>query len=224
MISPQRLRRLRRPAFLGTLRRTRPLSDAWGYDRGTPVDRYYIERFLGENRDAIRGRVLEVKDSGYTERFGADVHEQDVLDVDPANPQATIVADLAAADAVPSESFDCFILTQTLQYIYDLRAAVVHIHRILRPRGALLVTVPALSRIEPGCLEDEYWRLTVASCRALLAEVFPPDRIAVRSYGNVLAGIAFLAGLAAEELRPRELAEHDPYFPLLIAARAEKGG
>lgn len=224
MISRQRLRRLRRPAFLGTLRRTRPLSDVWGYDRGTPVDRYYIERFLAENRDAIRGRVLEVKDSRYTDRFGGDVRERAVLDVDPANPQATVVADLAAADAVPAESFDCFILTQTLQYIYDLRAAVGHAHRILRPGGVLLLTAPALSRIEPGCLESEYWRLTAASCRALLAEVFPPDRIAVRAYGNVLAAIAFLAGMAAEELRPGELAELDPSFPVLVAARAEKGG
>ncbi len=223
VISPQRLRRLRRPAFLGTLRRTKPLSDWWGFDRGTPVDRYYIERFLAEHRDAVRGRVLEVKDSRYTDRFGSSVRERAVLDINSANPRATVIADLATADAVPTDSFDCFILTQTLQYVYDLPAALRHAHRILSPGGVLLVTAPALSRIDPACPDKEYWRFTAASLRSLLAEVFPPDRVAVRTYGNVLAGIAFLTGMAAEELRARELAEDDPYFPLVVAARAEKG-
>ena len=63
----QRLRRFVRPAFLGTLRRTRPLSNDFGYDRGTPVDRYYIERFLAQHRSDVRGRVLEVKEPIYTE-------------------------------------------------------------------------------------------------------------------------------------------------------------
>src|SRR3954451_1583936 len=135
-----RLRRLRKPAILGTLRRTRPLSDSWGRDRGTPVDRYYIERFLHEHRTDIRGRVLEVKDAGYTTRFGVGVSASAVLDVDATNPHATIVADLAWADGVGSESFDCFVLTQTLQLIPDLRAALVHARRLLRPGGVLLAT------------------------------------------------------------------------------------
>ncbi|MGH3084528.1 MAG: class I SAM-dependent methyltransferase, partial [Gaiellaceae bacterium] len=168
----QRLERLRRPAWLGTIRRTTPLSDHWGRDRGTPVDRYYIERFLAEERDAIRGRVLEVMNADYTERFGAAVERRDVLDIDPTNEAATILADLAAADSVPSDLFDCFILTQTLQYIYDLEAAVEHAHRILRPGGTLLCTVPVISRIARLQLDSEYWRLTPAACARLFDDVF----------------------------------------------------
>jgi hypothetical protein len=111
------------------------------------VDRYYIERFLDEERREIRGRVLEVLNREYTEQFGAGVDRSDVLDLDPANPAATIVADLAAAESIPSETFDCFILTQTLQFIFDVGAAVDHAHRVLRPGGTLLCTVPAVSRI-----------------------------------------------------------------------------
>src|SRR5262245_14131445 len=117
----QRLRRLLRPAWLGTLRRLTPLSDSWGMDRGTPVDRYYIEQFLAEHRADIHGRVLEGRDDHYSTRFGSGVLKQDVLDINPANPQATLVADLAAADAIPANQFDCFVLTQTLQFIYDTR-------------------------------------------------------------------------------------------------------
>jgi hypothetical protein len=41
-------------------------------------------------------------------------------------------------------------------------------------------------------------------------------------YGNVLASIAFLEGLASEELRAAELDYRDPLYPLLICVRATK--
>ena len=219
----QLLRRLSRPAWLGTIRRTTPLSERYGYDRGTPVDRYYIERFLEEHRRDIHGRVLEVKDSGYTERYGTAVARRDVLDIDPANPHATIIADLTAADAVPSDQFDCLVLTQTLHLIYDIPAAIAHAHRILRPGGALLVTVPVVSRVVPkDGLKTDYWRFTIASCLALFGKVFGAEHITVRSYGNVLTSIAFLSGMAYEELSRGELDVNDEYFPLIIAVRAVK--
>jgi len=217
----KRLRRLYRPAWLGTLRRTTPLSHKWGYDRGTPVDRYYIERFLDAHRADIHGRVLEVKDSGYTDRFGQGVERRDVLDIDGANPRATVIADLTAADAIPSDSFDCFVLTQTLHLIFDTRAALVHARRILRPGGVLLVTVPAMSRTEPRI--DDYWRFTGASSLALFGSAFGAEHVTVQTYGNVLACIASLAGMASEELSRRELDAHDERFPFLIGIRAVKG-
>jgi SAM-dependent methyltransferase len=217
-----RLRRLRHPAFLGTIRRTTPLSDHWGRDRGTPVDRYYIEHFLADARNAIRGRVLEVMNAEYTGRFGVAVQRSDVLDVDPGNPSATIVADLAHADDVPSETFDCFILTQTLQYIYDIRSAVGHAHRILRPGGTLLCTVPTVSRIARRELDSEYWRLTAAACARLFGEVFAGGVVEVRARGNVLSAVAFLVGMAREELSSRELDRDDPFFPVIVTVQARK--
>ncbi len=217
----RRARRIRRPRALA-LRRTRPLSERWGTDRGTPIDRYYIERFLARNRHAIQGSVLEIKQSVYTDRFGSGVGERHVLDSDATNERATIVTDLARADAVASNSFDCFILTQTLQFIYDLHSAVTHCHRILRPGGVLLCTMPSVSRIEPGSLEEEYWRFTGASCTRLFGGIFGAGNIEVRAHGNVLTSIAFLTGLAQEELRGRQLDHDDDYFPLLVTVRAHK--
>lgn len=215
----------RRPESVrfGDLRRLAPISAAFGFDRGQPVDRYYIEGFLQRNAARIRGRVLEVGDSGYTERFGGSrVSAADVLDRKPDNPAATIVADLARPGALPRDRFDCAIVTQTLQFIYDLTAAVGALHDSLRPEGALLVTVPALSRI---CREDmqttgEYWRFTEASVERLLEEVFGAARVAVEAHGNVLTAVAFLHGLAAEELEREELDHRDPDFPVLITGLA----
>jgi|SRR5437762_2611472 len=218
----RRLRRLRRPAWLGSIRRTTPLSDHWGRDRGTPVDRYYIERFLAAERGAIHGRVLEMLNAEYTERFGVGVERSDVLDIDASNASATIVADLSAADGVPDEAFDCFVLTQTLQYVYDLQSAVGHVDRILRPGGIVLCTVPAVSRIARGTLDSEYWRLTALGCERLFSEAFVGGAVEARAYGNVLTAVAFLMGMAAEELSSRELDQVDPFFPVLVTLKATK--
>jgi SAM-dependent methyltransferase len=209
--------RLRRPALLGTLRRTTPLSRYWGFDRGTPVDRYYIERFLWEHRSDIKGRVLEVMDSGYTDLFGTGVTRADVLDIDPANERATIVDDLAVGGVLPANTFDCFVLTQTLHIIYDVRAALEVSHRVLRPGGVLLATLPVVSRIWREA--TDYWRFTEASARRLFMETFG-DGVEVSSHGNVLTSVAFLMGMAHEELRAGELDRDDPLFPVIITVRA----
>jgi SAM-dependent methyltransferase len=213
------LRRRRRPVLLGSLGRTRPVSPHWGYDRGLPVDRWYIARFLDRHRADITGRVLEVKDSGYTDRFGHDVEERAVLDVDPENPLATHVADIASADELPSEAFDCFVLTQTLQYVFDARAAIRHAHRVLRPGGVLLLTLPVVSRVTDLPLTD-YWRFTPLAAKRMLEEEFAPGEVEVHGRGNVLSQIAFLEGLAAEDLTEVERAVDDPSLPLLVCARA----
>jgi SAM-dependent methyltransferase len=219
----QRLRRLRRPAWLGTARRTTPFSDRWGLDRGTPVDRYYIELFLSRHRRDIRGRVLEVGDSRYTDRFGSDVSSSDVLDVNADNRSATVVADLAQPDQFESAGYDCFILVQTLQYVFDVGAAVRTAHRVLRPGGVVLVTVPAVSRIARSAgLDGDYWRFTAASCRALFAADFGAEAVEAEAFGNVLSAASFLMGLAREDLTRREVDYLDPWFPVVVTARAVK--
>ena len=220
----RRLRRLRHPARLGSLRRTAPLSESWGFDRGTPIDRYYIEGFLERHAADIRGTVLEVANAAYTMRFGRGVERSEVLDIKSDNAAATIVADLSRADGVPGEQFDCFILTQTLQLIYNVDAAVRHAHRLLRPGGVLLVTVPVISRLVPRYgLESDFWRFTPASCHRLFGDVFG-ENVEVSSFGNALTAIGFLAGLAHEELRRSELDAHHADFPLIACVRAVKSG
>ena len=216
------LRRLRRPAWLAPFR-TAPASAFWGLDRGTPVDRYYIERFIAAHREDIRGHVLEMHDSRYTDQFGIGVTARDVLDIDPGNQNATIVTDLTAADAVADDTFDCFVLTQTLQFIFDVPAALAQVHRILRPSGVALVTVPAVSRLAPGYgLERDYWRFTPASCATLFGAAFGAGTAAVRGRGNVRSAMAFLAGLAWEELPRAALDAQDDFFPVIVTVRAVK--
>lgn len=209
---------------LGDLRRTTPISRVFGYDRGQPVDRHYIEAFLARHATDIRGRVLEIGDDAYTREFGADrVTRSDVLHVENGNPRATFVGDLVTGDDLPAGAFDCVVLTQTLHLIYDARAAVHTLHRILRPGGILLLTVPGISQLASDRWGATwYWSFTTLSARRLLTEAFPADGVTVEAHGNVLTTVAFLHGLAVAELRRDELSQHDPQYPMLITARAVK--
>lgn len=208
---------------LGNLRRTRPLSQSFGFDRGSPIDRYYIEDFLARNSADVRGRVLEVGDAAYTRRFGGErVTRSDVLHARPGNPEATLVGDLCTGSGIPEDAFDCIILTQVLPFVWDVPAAISTAHRLLRPGGVLLVTVPGISQISRHDAErwGDFWRFTSQSVRRLFAASFGAERIAVTVYGNVLAATAFLQGLAAGELRASELDDRDPDYEVIIALRA----
>ena len=207
----------------GSLRRLRPISPVFGLDRGQSIDRYYIEAFLARHSTDIRGRVLEVANNSYTTRFGGEnVTRSDVLHVQE-NPRATIVANLESDD-MPAGIFDCIILTQTLPFIYDTRAAVRNLHRMLKPRAVLLATFPGISQISRFDMQrwGDYWRFTSLSARRLFEENFPAADVTIETHGNVLAACSFLQGITAEELRKEELDYHDPDYELLITLRAFK--
>ena len=210
---------------LGDLRRVTPLCDAFGYSRGGPVDRVYIERFLDRHRADVRGRALEVGDATYLFRFGGDrLASVDVLHVDPANPFATMVANLEHWPGAPEGRFDVIVFTQTLHLIYDVRGALATLHRLLAPGGVLLMTVPGISQIDRDTWGSTwYWAMTTHLVSRLTDDVFGPGRTEVASHGNVLAAAGFLYGLGAGELRPDELAAHDPAYQVIVSARAVKG-
>jgi SAM-dependent methyltransferase len=212
-------------ARFGSLRRLKPISQNWGSERGLPIDRYYIERFLTTHAQDIRGHVLEIGDNNYTRTFGGNrVTKSDVLHVAENRPQVTIIGDLTNADHIPSNTFDCIILTQTLQVIYDVPAALKTVYRILKPGGVVLVTVAGISKISRYDMDrwGYYWSFTTRSAQRLFEAVFPAANIRVEAHGNIVAAIAFLHGLATEELRQKELDYVDPDYELLITSRAVK--
>lgn len=208
------------PPRWGNLRRRDPFDQRYGADRGTPIDRFYIERFLASHQRDIRGRVLEVRDSRYTDRFGGgNVDRADVLDIDPRNLEATIVADLAEHGSLPLAAFDCFILTQTLQYVSDPAAALRNALDALRPGGVILLSVPAITRTDAHHAAVDRWRLTPPGVRALLAHVAGESVAEVDGRGNLVTAIAFLLGLAAEDLRAAELDYVDSHYEIVTLAR-----
>jgi peptidoglycan/xylan/chitin deacetylase (PgdA/CDA1 family)/SAM-dependent methyltransferase len=183
-----------------------------------------VEGFLARHAGLVRGRVLEIQDDTYTRRFGGErVATSDVLSLEEGNPNATIISDLTHADHIPSDGFDCVILTQTLHLIYDTRAALKTLYRILKPGGILLATMPGISQAARTRSSSQgYWGSTILSARRLFEEAFPAENIAVETHGNALAATAFLHGLGAEELRREELDFRDPDYQVVITIMATK--
>jgi len=203
----------------------RPSSRLFAFDRGTPIDRFIIGKFLRRNAESIRGRVLEVGDRGYTQKYGGSrVTRSDVLHVTDGNPEATIVGDLATGKGLPRGVYDCLILTQTLHVIYDVHSAVKNIHRLLKPGGVALVTIPGISPVSQYDADrwGDYWRMTPDATKRLFSEAFPARELSIEAYGNVRLAAAYLYGLAAEEIPTSAFSENDPGYPLLICVRAKK--
>jgi hypothetical protein len=206
----------------GDLRRPQPVSREFGYDRGLPIDRYYIERFLEMHRRDVAGRTLEIGDDEYTRRYGGGrTTRRDVLHVHGRNPAATIVGDLADTPQIADGTFDCIVLTQTLHLIYEVDYAVATIHRILRRGGVVLATFPGISQLSG----DEWnrtwsWGLGSRLARRLFASHFGEPNVTVEAHGNSLAVVAFLQGLATAELAPAQLDANEAGCELLVAVRA----
>jgi glycosyltransferase involved in cell wall biosynthesis len=217
-----------RPALgkvnFGDFHGTEPIGGNFGYDRGLPVDRHYIEQFLGSNADAIKGRVLEIGDNEYTLKFGRDqVTKSDILHYTAVNPKATFVGDLADPNLLPAGTFDCIIITQTLQFLFDLATTFRNIHNALAPGGVFLCTVPGITSVDPWEWPDSwYWSFTDSAMRRLLKADFHPDEISIQNYGNVFASVAFLEGLALDEVPLAKLTPYDPRFPMIIGTRSRR--
>lgn len=214
--------RSRRRARWGNFRRQYPFSDRFGFDRGTPIDRVYIDRFFASHARDIHGSVLEVKDPSYSGRFGHDVVTLDLVDINPRNRDATVIADLAEAGSLPSSAYDCVLLPQTLQYVADPAAATANAWQSLRPGGVLLVTVPTVARVDPDLEDVDRWRFLPQGLRILLDRACEDGEVSIQVYGNLVTSMAFLAGLAAEELRERELNHVDARWPLVACGRAQR--
>ncbi len=213
-----------RPVKWQNLRNLDPISKVFGFDRGTPIDRYYIEKFLKDHSVLIQGRFLEVGDDVYIKKFGQNITRKEVLFIDHNNPKATIIGDLTKQETLPNGNMDGFICTQTLNFIYEFQSAIRGIHFLLKPEGVALVTVAGLCQISQYDMDrwGDYWRFTDLSITRAFKEIFGDTNVEVTTYGNVLSAVALLEGIAAEEMTAKELDYCDKVYQVVIAIKAQK--
>lgn len=219
------IRRIFKPPNWLNLRSTKPISSIFGLDRGTPIDRFYIDHFLSTNKQLIRGIVCEIAEDTYIRKYGSNVKRYEILHYTNDNTNATIVGDLTNLETLPKNSIDCFVCTQTLNFIYDFEAAIEGIHHVLKIGGVAMVTVAGISQISRYDMDrwGDYWRFTKLSLQKAFDKVFTGEgSVQVDHYGNVLASVAFLEGIVAEELTVLELMTKDQDYQLLLTVIAKK--
>ena len=207
-----------------TLDAAGPVSRSFGEDRGTPIDRFYIHRFLSSQQNLITGTVLEIADDKYCRRFGLNVSRYEVLHVNNDNPKATIVGDLTRPETLPAAVADCFVCTQTFNFIYNFAAAIEGACHLLKPGGVLLATVAGISQVSRYDMDrwGDYWRFTTLSTKQAFEAVFGSGQVTVEYHGNCLAAVSLLRGVAAEELTAEALAVKDPDYEVIITVLARK--
>jgi glycosyltransferase involved in cell wall biosynthesis len=200
----------------GSFGRVTPIRRVFDPDRGTPVGRYYLEAFLRAHQQfppepilylgsgTPEAQVTAGLSTAPSHRSPSDVESQ----ADRASPSPASMEEpgysTVIVQGVPSGSSDL---------VDALRVG----GRALRPGGVLLGVFPALARFGIGEAEHGPQDVfTLAQVRAAAESVFGGESLRVETRGNILAALASLHGLAAEELRPDQLAHSDPSFPVVI--------
>lgn len=215
--------RKRNPVVISDIDRLEPLNRNFGFERGTPVDRYYIEKFLNEKRNLIRGNVLEISENTYTEKFGSNVSTSSILTFDKNAVFPAIFGDLTDRTTLPLQKFDCFIATQTLNFIKDIETTVENSNFLLSPGGVFLGTVASLTQISKFDYDrwGDYWRFTDMGLKTLLEKHF--SKVKVYPKGNFAAARCLLDGLAVEDLKSKDFLDIvDVDYSILIAFEAYK--
>jgi SAM-dependent methyltransferase len=208
------------------LRKTKPISNDYGWSRGKPIDRFYIEKFLDTNKKLIKGACGEISEARYFKKYNNNlVTSFKIFDIDASNKLAEIHGNLEDINKIPEKVFDCFICTQVLNFIYDFSTSVESLHKMLKPEGVLLLTVagPSSHISEYDMLRwGDYWRFTEQSILKVCEKTFGENNVEVKSYGNVLTATSMLQGISSEELTNDEINYYDPIYPILITVVAKK--
>ncbi|MEI7474105.1 MAG: methyltransferase [bacterium] len=205
--------------------KNKPLNRTFGYDRGTPIDRYYIENFLNTNNNLIKGNVIEVAENTYTKNFGRNkVLKSLILHANNTDVKADIIGNLETGENLPEAIADCFIMTQTLPFMLNPKEGIKNALKLLKADGVLLITVPGIVQISRYDMDrwGHYWSFTDLSLQKLLEEFVHKEKIEIKTYGNVKSACGLLYGYSQEEFTKSDLDHYDKDYQVTIAAVVRK--
>jgi hypothetical protein len=206
--------------------KVQPISKVFGFDRGKPIDRYYIEKFLSNNKEHIHGVVLEVEENAYTKLFASENNKSYILKYSELGKVEStfIYGDLTKLESIPYNSFDTFICTQTLNFIFEVNKAIESIHSLLRKNGTALITVACISQISRYDADrwGDFWRFTPQGIQNLFNNVFGKENVELTVFGNSFAASHFIKGFSSTELKTIKLDAVDEDYPVIVALKVTK--
>ena len=222
------VKRMLSPVSGNWLNRKGPFSRVFGLDRGTAIDRRFMEDFLSLHKDSIQGKVLEIGGDQYTYQFGGNLASTAILAGSENSSRSSCFPypshDLPAHHSLDAVGkYDCVIATNVLNFIYDIKKAIHGLAKLTSQNdGVLLASVAGLVPISRFDYDrwGDYWRFNDMSIRHVFEEYF--EEVEVVSYGNAPLAAAFIMGLSQEEVPSSLFEHHDPDYQILIGVKAAK--
>ena len=167
---------------------------------------------------------MEIAESTYTIKYGSNVSKSIIFTADNNQKgENIIVGDLQTGLGVREGFADCFILTQTLPFIYDLHSSIDNIIKSLKKGGTALITFRGISMISEYDEKrwGDYWGFTRQSIGKMF-ERKDVELVNIIQYGNVKTAVGFLYGISAEELNESDFEKADSLYPVVIGAVVKK--
>jgi SAM-dependent methyltransferase len=194
-----------------------PYSRNFGLERGSPVGRYYVEKFLRENADSISGRCLEFGDPRYKSYF-PKAREYEITDV-VKRPGVTYVCDIHDPVGMPKNHFNAVICTQVFEHLAYPEKAAKSLFELMAPGGVLLLTAPFINPVH--YVPTDFRRFTPECLDMILREA--GFHVEIVSFGgNSLVGTGSLLGMVQEDFSVAELEKKDPIYPYNVLVKARK--
>jgi SAM-dependent methyltransferase len=172
----------RREAFLdrhGTVNDWR----AWGFSAVTLA----LSRAAWASTAAVRGRVLDAGSGrgGWRDVIRSGGAEYESIDLAPRGADCpTWVGDVMRMPQVPDARYDAVVSHQVLEHLPRPWEALAEFHRVLRPGGVLVISVPHLSRRHE--LPHDYFRFTQEGMASLLRDA-DFENIVVQPVGGLVS-------------------------------------
>lgn len=208
-----------------TLKAIKKYSNKFGFDRGTPLDLFYMMQIFDKvDKYKSYQNSLEFGDLNYSKLFNTKnmfvlTHPEYANGVIDKNQ---IVFDLNSSNIYNGTFFDLIISTNVINFTHNPFVSIKHHFAMLNDNGTLVLTVQSSMPVSDYDQKrwGDYWRLTMDSLAKLL-EGYPIE-YELYSFGSFTTSIAFLCGIAAEELELNVLDEHDHRYPIGIGAIIKK--
>ena len=208
-----------------TLKSIKIYSEKFGFDRGTPIDRYYINTFLENLKlENSFNRSLEFGEIHYSDRF--KVKEKYFLSHPAYETRAIsskqISFDLNSAHNYDGIKFDLILSTNVINFTKNPFVSIKHHMDMLNSGGTLVLTASASMPISKFDAErwGDYWRIAPDGLNQLLRTL--NCEYDIHSFGSFVTSIAFLCGLSAEEVDPLDLNENDDRYPIIVVSIIKK--
>src|SRR3989344_7236734 len=187
-----------------------PFDKSFGNARGDPIGRFYIEKFLKENKSYIKGLCLEFAGKSY-KAFFPKIKKYEVISVEPGEG-IKYVGDVHSSKTLPENRFNSIICTQVLEHLYNPQKALINLYNSLKPGGYIILTAPFFAIVHFDLGIGDYFRYTPEGFKNIINKT----GLIIDKFdfgGNAMVTIGCILGMAQSDFSSWRSEEKDPIFP-----------